>query len=77
LTTDDVELIAMTVEDRLSEVWENVENHRASILEQVQEVKTALEQLRIKTEQKQRRNQRPLEKKGYDGETMHIMTGKC
>jgi hypothetical protein len=24
LTTDDVELIATTVEDRLSEVWENV-----------------------------------------------------
>jgi hypothetical protein len=50
LTTDDVELIAMTVEDRLSEVWENVENHRASILEQVQEVKTTLEQLRIRAE---------------------------
>jgi hypothetical protein len=33
LTTDDIEMIAMTVEDRLSEVWENVENHRASILE--------------------------------------------
>jgi hypothetical protein len=31
LTTDDVELIATTVEDRLSEVWENVEKHRASI----------------------------------------------
>jgi hypothetical protein len=40
LTTDDVELIATTVEDRLSEVWENVENHRASILEKIQEVKT-------------------------------------
>ena len=35
LIADDVELIAMTVEDRLSEVWKNVENHRASILEQV------------------------------------------
>jgi hypothetical protein len=33
LAIDDVELIATTVEDRLSEVWENVENHRASILE--------------------------------------------
>jgi hypothetical protein len=54
LTTDDVELIATTVEDRLSEVWENMENHRASILEQVQEVKTALEQLRIRAEQKQK-----------------------
>jgi hypothetical protein len=32
-TTDDVELIATIVEDRLSEVWENVKNHRDSILE--------------------------------------------
>jgi len=48
LTTDDVELIAKTVEDRLSELWENVENHRDSILKHVQQVKTALEKLRIK-----------------------------
>jgi hypothetical protein len=53
LMTDDVELIATTVEDRLSEVWENTENHRASILEKIQEVKTALEQLRIRAEQQQ------------------------
>jgi hypothetical protein len=53
LTIDDVELISTTVEDRLSKVWENAENHRYSIMEQVQEVKTALEQLRIRTEQKQ------------------------
>jgi hypothetical protein len=50
LITDNVELISMTVEDRLLEVWENAENHKASILEQVQEVKTALEQLRIREE---------------------------
>jgi hypothetical protein len=43
LTTDDVELISTTVEDQLSEVWENVENHQASILEKIKEVKTALE----------------------------------
>jgi hypothetical protein len=30
-------------------VWENVENHRASILEKIQ-VKTALEQLEIREE---------------------------
>jgi hypothetical protein len=48
LTTDDVELVATTIEDRLSEAWENVEKHRASIIEQVQEVKTALEQLNIR-----------------------------
>jgi hypothetical protein len=35
LTTDDVEMIATTMEDRLSEVWENDENHWASILEQI------------------------------------------
>jgi hypothetical protein len=54
LTTDDVELVATTVEDRLSEVWENVEKHRASIFEQVQEVKTMLEKLRIRAEQQQK-----------------------
>jgi hypothetical protein len=50
LTEDDMELIAMTVEDRLSDVWENVENHQASILEQIQEVKIMLEQLKVKIE---------------------------
>jgi hypothetical protein len=34
-----VELVATTVEERLVEVWENVEKHRASIADQVQEVK--------------------------------------
>jgi gas vesicle protein len=38
LTADDVELIAATVKDQLSEVWANVENHRASIMEQIQEI---------------------------------------
>jgi hypothetical protein len=33
LIEDDVELIATIVEDPLSEVWENVDNCRASILE--------------------------------------------
>jgi hypothetical protein len=47
LTPDDVELVVTTVEERLAEVWENVEKHRASIADQVQEVKTVLEQLRI------------------------------
>jgi hypothetical protein len=54
LTTDNVELIATTVEYRLSKVWENVDKHRVSILEQVQDVKTTLENLRIKTEQQQK-----------------------
>jgi hypothetical protein len=36
LKIKDVELIAITVQDRLLEVWENAKNHRASILEQVQ-----------------------------------------
>jgi hypothetical protein len=43
LMTDDVDLIAMTMEDRLLEMWENVENHRDSILEKIQEVKNVLE----------------------------------
>jgi hypothetical protein len=72
LTTDDVEMIAMTVEDRLSEVWENVENHRASILEQVQEVKTVLEQLRIKVEQQQKEKPMPVREGAPVGETVQI-----
>jgi hypothetical protein len=36
LKTNDVEMIAMIVENRLLEVWENVENQRVSILQQVQ-----------------------------------------
>jgi hypothetical protein len=43
LTIDDVELIAMIVEDQLSDMWENVENQRDSILERIQEVKIVLE----------------------------------
>jgi hypothetical protein len=43
LTSDDVELVATIVEERLAKVWENAEKHRASIVDQVQEVKTALE----------------------------------
>jgi hypothetical protein len=53
LTEDDVELIATIVKERLSEVWENVENQRTSILEKIQEVKTVLEQLRIRVEKQQ------------------------
>jgi hypothetical protein len=43
LTAYDVEIVATIVKYRLSEVWENAKTHRASIFEQVQEVKTALE----------------------------------
>jgi hypothetical protein len=43
LTANNVEIIATTIKDRLSEVWENSENHQASILEQVQAVKNTLE----------------------------------
>jgi hypothetical protein len=50
-TTDDFELIATTVEDQLSEVWENDESHRASIMEKIQKVKTMLEKSRIRVEQ--------------------------
>jgi hypothetical protein len=32
LTTDDVELVATIVEDRLSEVWENAKKNKDSIL---------------------------------------------
>jgi len=47
LTLDDVYLVATTIEERLAEVWENVEKQRASIADQVQDVKIALEKLRI------------------------------
>jgi hypothetical protein len=33
LTTNDVEMIATTFKDRLSEVWENAYNDKVSILE--------------------------------------------
>jgi hypothetical protein len=42
LKTNDVELITTTIEDQLSKVWDNVEKCNASIMEQVQEVKTTL-----------------------------------
>lgn len=51
LTLGDMELVATIVEERLAEVWENAKKHRASIVVQVQEVKTALEQLRISAAQ--------------------------
>jgi hypothetical protein len=72
LTTDDLDLIATTVEDRLSEVWENEENHRYSILEQVQEVKNALEQLRIKVEQQQKEKSTPVREGAPIRETVEI-----
>jgi hypothetical protein len=49
LTSDDVELVVTTVEERLAEVWENAEKHKDSIANQVQEVKVSLEKLRIRT----------------------------
>jgi hypothetical protein len=73
LTEDDIELIATTVEDRLSEVWENAENHRASILEHVQEVKIMLEHLRIKVEQKQKDKSGPVRQGEPIGETIQII----
>jgi hypothetical protein len=51
LTLDNVELVVTTVKERLIEVWDNVEKQRASIGDQVQEVKTTLEQLRIRAMQ--------------------------
>jgi hypothetical protein len=72
LTADDVELIAMTVEDRLSEVWENAENHRALILEQIQEVKTALEQLRIRGEKSSKDKPTKTKEEVLVGETVKI-----
>jgi hypothetical protein len=74
LTQDDVDLIATTVEDRLSDMWENVENHRASILEQIQEVKTALEQLKVKTEKQQQKTTTPVKEGIPMGETVQITT---
>jgi hypothetical protein len=47
LTPNDVELVATIVEEILAEVWENVEKHKDLIVDQVQEVKIVLEQIRI------------------------------
>jgi hypothetical protein len=55
-------------------VWENVENHRASILEKIKEVKTALEQLRIRAEQKQHKTTVPTKEGEPVGEIVHITT---
>jgi hypothetical protein len=43
-----VELVVTTVEEILVEVWENEEKNRDLIADKVQEVKTMLEQLRIR-----------------------------
>jgi hypothetical protein len=53
LMEDNVDLIDRTTEDRLLDMWENDENHKDSILEKIQEVKAALEQFKVKTEQQQ------------------------
>jgi hypothetical protein len=59
-------------------VWENIENHRASILEQIQEVKTALEQLKVKTEQQQQKTTAPVKEGIPMGETVQITdAGEC
>jgi hypothetical protein len=47
LTLDNVDLVVTTVKEKLTEVWENAEKQRDSIVNQVQEVKTTLGQLRI------------------------------
>jgi hypothetical protein len=66
LTTNDVDLIATKVEDRLSEVWENVENHRASIFKKIQEV--------IRKEQEQQNKKTPTKEGEPFGETVQIMS---
>jgi hypothetical protein len=70
LMTDDVEMIAMTVEDRFSKVWENTKNHRASILEKIQEVKTTLEQLRSREEHQQQKTTTLTKEGASIGETV-------
>jgi hypothetical protein len=72
LTTDDVELVATTVEDRLLEVWENVEKHRASIMEKAQEVKTVLEQFWIRVEKPQKDKPTKTREGIPAGETVQI-----
>jgi len=69
-----VELIATAIEDQLSDAWENAENHKASILEQIQEVKTVLDQLKIKTEQQQQKTTMPGKEGVQVGETVQITT---
>jgi hypothetical protein len=73
LTQDDVELIAMKVEERLSDVSEHTENHKDSILEKIQEVKTVLEYLKVKTEKKQQKITTPVKEGILMGETVKII----
>ena len=70
LTQENVELIATIVEDWLLDVWENIENHWASISEKIQEVKTVLEQLKVKTEKQQQKTTTPVKEGIPMGETM-------
>jgi hypothetical protein len=72
LPTNDVELIATTIEDRMLEGWENVEKHKASILEIIQEVKNALEQLRIREEHSSKEKPTKNKEGLHVGETMQI-----
>jgi hypothetical protein len=72
LTTDDVELIDTIVKDRLSEVWENEKKHMDLILDQIQEVKTVLKQLRIRAEKSSKDKPTKTKEGVLVGETMKI-----
>jgi uncharacterized protein (DUF342 family) len=74
LTTSDVDFISTIVEDRMPDIWENVNNHKASILEQIQEVKNVLEQLKVKIEQQQQKTSVPTKEGISMGETVQITT---
>jgi hypothetical protein len=52
---------------------ENAENHRASILEQVKEVKKFLEHLRIKPKQQKKDKSVPVREVAPIGETVQII----
>jgi hypothetical protein len=69
----DVELIITTVKYQLSKVWETVKNHRASILEKIQEVKTALEKLKIRAEKQQKDKPTQTRKGAHAEETVKMM----
>jgi hypothetical protein len=69
---DDVELIATKVEYRLSEMCENAKNHKASILEKIQELKTTLEKLKVGTKKQQQKTTMPAKEGAPVGETVQI-----
>jgi hypothetical protein len=53
-------------------VWENEKNHKVSILDKIQEVKTVLEKLKVKTENQKQKTEMPVKEGVLMGEIVQI-----